>query len=311
MPISRCGDLFGASWNENIKWCNKGDNVEAHLIQSTPEWLSLRRSKITSTDAGIILGVSPYCTPNLLWCRKLGLKPEQEVNQSMEIGSRLEPEAREAFIKETGIYVEPKVIIKDFQMASMDGVSSCGKYAVEIKCSKKIFEKALNQEVDDIYIAQIMHQMSVLDIPMIYFFAYWEGQSCIIECKRDDEYIKNLMRKEYEFFNLLSSFTAPEMNLKDYQKIDSIAFSQKIKDYHYANETAKHWKDLADKERDMLIEMCDGQSSIGAGMKLTKYNERGRINQKKLQEDHKEIDFDSYRGKTIEKWRIGEMKDDY
>lgn len=276
---------------------------ELCLQQGTKEWLDLRRTKVTATDSSIILGLSPYCSPHLLWKRKLGLEPDQEVNRAMEIGSALEPEARGAFIQETGIFVEPKVIIKEFQMASMDGVSPCGKYAVEIKCSSKILNNLKNDVLDTCHNAQMQHQMSVLDIGSMYFFAYWDGEFEIDEVYRDDAFIEKMLEKEKAFFLSLQNFEAPELSEKDYRFIDDEKFEFESKQYLYFKEQEKFFKDGAEKFKESLIKRADGQCSIGKTCKMIRYKVKGRIDYDKIINDFK-INEEEFRKPDTQAWRI-------
>lgn len=106
---------------------------EQAFIQGTPEWHQLRKTKITATDACVIMGVSPWKTRLQLYHEKLSNDPPKPPNYAMQRGLDLEPIARDLYIAKTGIYVEPKVIINEWAMCSLDGISSCGFHAVEIK----------------------------------------------------------------------------------------------------------------------------------------------------------------------------------
>jgi putative phage-type endonuclease len=55
-----------------------------------PAWLAARREVITATDAAAILGVHPYRSPREVFLDKLGYLPEQEENEAMFWGNRLE-----------------------------------------------------------------------------------------------------------------------------------------------------------------------------------------------------------------------------
>src|SRR3954468_9459359 len=103
-------------------------------IQGTPEWHHLRKTKITATDAVVIMDMSPWKTRLQLYHEKLSSDIQKPANFAMQRGVDLEPIARSLFTIQTGIEVQPKVIIKNWAMASLDGISSCGKHVVEIKC---------------------------------------------------------------------------------------------------------------------------------------------------------------------------------
>lgn len=280
--------------------------MEAHLIQGSDEWKCLRRSKITSVDAATILGINPYCSAYTLWQRKMGLIPEQEQTFAMSEGNRLEPEARASFIALTGIEVEPKVMFhstNEWMMTSLDGVSKCGRYAAEFKCSKKIYEKALNNQIDELYLCQCQHHMSCLDIPMIYFYAYWEGKGKLIEINRDDAFIEKMIVEEKKFWDSLQSFTAPEPDLVTREDDD---WDSRAKAWEFAEEQAKYWKEKAEAGKKSLIELSGDQSTMGCGVKLTTYYMPGKIDYAAIPE-LQQISLDSYRKAPIKCWRLSKV----
>ncbi len=103
------------------------------MEQGTKEWLTLRTTKITSTDASIIMGVSHWKTKIQLYNDKINEHTNTFVNDRMKRGLDLEPIARELFCIQNGIDMYPCIVMKDWAMASLDGRSSCGNYIVEIK----------------------------------------------------------------------------------------------------------------------------------------------------------------------------------
>lgn len=284
--------------------------MDNRFIQGSEEWKEFRHTKITSTNAAVILGISTYETPSKLYRRKLGLEPEQETNYAMSEGSRLEPIALEAFIKEIGIEYSPKVVIcpeRPWQMTSLDGITKCGLWIVEIKCSEKIYLNALNDVIDPIYIAQCHHHMSVCGLYSCYFFVYWDGKFVLKTILRDDVYMKNLIEKEEEFYGWMQNFQEPPLTAKDYKQIDDHEFEILAQKYLHYKCKEKFYEDEAFQCRLKLLELAENQSCMGRKFKITKYAEKGRINQKELQKDHPEIPFESYRGNPIEKWRVSEI----
>ena len=60
-----------------------------NLIQGSPEWLELRKNKITGTDSSVLLGSNPFKTRLELWQQKMGLKEQDACNAAMlrELGT--------------------------------------------------------------------------------------------------------------------------------------------------------------------------------------------------------------------------------
>lgn len=80
-------------------------NIE---VQPRGAWLKERRSGIGASDSAVVLGLSPFKTPYELWAEKVGvLEQEDEPNEAMEFGIRLEKPIGEAFEARTGRPVWP------------------------------------------------------------------------------------------------------------------------------------------------------------------------------------------------------------
>ena|ERR1700679_546576 len=177
------------------------------MIQGHPEWLELRRWKITSSDAAVILGVNPWKTVGQLLEDKLrGTLIEK--NAAMQRGSDLEEPARETFVMKSKIYVHPAVVISNehaWMMTSLDGLSDCKKKAVEIKCpGEKTHRKAIKGQIPGYYYAQCQHHIATAQLDELYYFSFLDFfDTCTIRVHRDNQYIKRMIEAEQEFYNLL------------------------------------------------------------------------------------------------------------
>ena len=58
------------------------------------EWLALRRTGIGGSDAGAIMGVSPYKGAFSVWADKMGKLPPLEDNEALRRGQRPQGAAR-------------------------------------------------------------------------------------------------------------------------------------------------------------------------------------------------------------------------
>lgn len=111
-----------------------------NLEQGTPEWHKYRSNHIMATDTPVILGNNPWVTPFQRWQEKLGLIPPPEMNLAMREGQRKEPIARVMIEEMLQMEFIPVVYQSDtnpWMAASLDGLSKCGKYIIEIKCPSK------------------------------------------------------------------------------------------------------------------------------------------------------------------------------
>lgn len=129
------------------------------MEQGSPEWLALRKTKITATDASVIMGANPWKTKSQLYQEKLSDDPPKPPNARMQRGVVLEPIARALFCFKTGHHMIPKVIVRGWAMASLDGINDRDEI-LEIKCpGEKDHSLAMRGQIPEHYFPQLQHQM--------------------------------------------------------------------------------------------------------------------------------------------------------
>lgn len=184
------------------------------MEQGSEKWMKFRTLHIGASEAGIIMGLNPWRSALQLWEEKtLGLV--QESNTNMKRGQKLEPKARESYIMETGLIVEPIVAeceILPFLSASFDGVTKDLAHAVEIKCGASSHKLALMGEVPDYYYAQLQHQMYIGGFLGIHYYSFDGKEGILLEIERDQDFIDEMLEKEIAFWNCVTQFTPPETN---------------------------------------------------------------------------------------------------
>ena len=188
------------------------------IKQRSKSWLDWRRTKITASDAPIIMEMSPFKTPFQLLDEKLSCY-ESPQNKYMKRGNELEPIALQAFEKETGLVMFPAVGVHETEWiaASFDGVTIEEDAIVEIKCpGKKDHACALDGKIAEKYIAQLQHQIYVSGLSFSYYFSFDGEKGVILEVKRDEEFIEKMIAKETDFWNILST----EIELRNIRKKD-------------------------------------------------------------------------------------------
>ena len=278
------------------------------VVQGSPEWLALRKSKITATDIGTILGLNPYETPYQLWQRKLDLLDDKKVTAAMQRGKDLELTALDAYCKLTHQLMKPMVVgheEHDWAMASLDGLSYDSREAVEIKIMGEInHAEAMAGHVKPLYNAQIQWQMFCLGIQHIDYFAWNEDSQIIIPLHRDQILINEAVKKGLEFLNLLKTFTPPPFTEKDY--ID------RSNDSHLAELMAQYAIDMAkmkalekslEEKKHEILAYCDNISTKCQAGKVTKIVSKGRVQYDKIPE-LQNVDLDKYRANPITSFRI-------
>ena len=197
-----------------------------NLIQGSPEWLELRKNKITGTDSSVLLGSNPFKTRLELWQQKMGLKEQDACNAAMLRGSELEEPARLLLNEALGIDFKPAVCVSEeysYLMASLDGLSPCGHFMCEIKCPGiKGHEAAINGIIAPYYIDQINHCLLVTGCEKCFYCSYFpdhEKEIVVIDILPNLEKQAEIIIKSYEFYMQMCNFEQPiEWKFKSKEK---------------------------------------------------------------------------------------------
>ncbi len=175
-----------------------------NLTQGTEEWLAWRFEGIGASDAPSIMGENPWKSRTRLMREK---KEHRKVkwNAAMKRGAELEPEARASYEKKLGISMTPLCLQSNthsWMRASVDGLSSCGKKVIEIKCGEgAYFLTSATGAVPGYYRAQLQHILAVTGLPAIDYWSYSPGRPEIhIIVERDDAYIEHMIELEQIFW---------------------------------------------------------------------------------------------------------------
>lgn len=194
----------------------------AHLDElSHEEWLLLRREGIGSSDAPVILGLSPWSSPWQIWLDKTGqIPPDTDQTEAMYFGSLLEDTIAKAVAERTGMHVEkanatyahpehPWMLASPDCIIHFDGEDGL----LEIKNSGgyKMEEwKSGEPDVDGVwrggeapshYILQVQHQHAVMGTNIGYIGALLGGNRlCVVEVPRDDDLIATMIKVEGAFW---------------------------------------------------------------------------------------------------------------
>lgn len=287
------------------------------------QWLEWRRDGIGSSDAPVIMGVSPWKTPYQLWNEKLNGDVTQFENAAMTRGKNLEEEARNYFVSKMNVLIEPKNVTHpsfSWVRASLDGIDSSNKVLLEIKCpGKEDHFIAMSNKIPEKYIPQLQHQLLVTGLEGMYYLSYDGSEGVIVEVERDDDYINKLFKEEKKFWDSILNFNPPSLTEKDYveQGSDWIKIAEK------RMELAGKIKSLEKEDdtlKEQLIELSNNQHAIGGSYKFTKIEQKGAIEYQKafdayldkLKEKYPEIElpllsFDKYRKKSFTKWRLSNI----
>lgn len=278
-------------------------------IQGSPEWHELRRTRIGGSDAPCLMEVG-FHTPLQLFEVKMGLRVVED-NKWMARGREMEPQAREAYEKETGEIMFPTVEFsaeKEFAMASLDGINLERSMMVEIKCSGRAkHEEALSGKIPTCYFPQLQHQLFVTGLDRMHYYSFDGVHGVILQVARDDFYISDMIEKEEAFYrNHMLTGIPPEEVEKYLERTDKewLERAKKAREYQ---QLAKHYEALCNAEKEALIEMSGEQSCKGEGIVFSRSFRKGTIQYKNIPE-LKSVDLEQYRGKGSISWSIKEEK---
>lgn len=277
--------------------------IDPEYIQGTSEWLSLRKTKITATDAAVIMGASHWKTRIQLYNEKLSDEPPAPPNERMKRGTDLEPIARDLFCIKTGHKMQPRVVIKDWAMASLDGINNWDEI-LEIKCpGEKDHAIAVSGKVPDHYYPQLQHQMYVCDSDKAFYFSFDGIDGVIVEVPRDEKYIKKMVEREFEFYQCIINKTPPAPQEGDYIERNDALWSQCASKWKAIIDSIKQLEKEEEELRKQLIFLSGESNSKGGGISLCQVNRRGNIEYARIPE-LQGVDLEQYRKDSINTWRI-------
>lgn len=149
-----------------------------NMTQGSPEWHAHRTQYDNASEAAAVLGISPFFpkTPRQLWSVRMGTA-KVFVNSAMTRGQHFEAEARQEASEALGIDFEPAVFTRGPYSASLDGISACGKIALEIKVPAKgedsdLWKAISAGEVPPHYEAQVAQQLYCSGAEEVVFWVY-------------------------------------------------------------------------------------------------------------------------------------------
>ena len=131
------------------------------------QWLAYRRTGLGGSDAGAIMGVSPYKSAYAVWADKLGALPPTEDSEPMRQGRDLEEYVARRFCEETGLRVRRnrqmlRSIDHPMMLANIDRQVIGQRAGLECKTSRDIrMTRYKNGEYPLEYYAQCLHYLAV------------------------------------------------------------------------------------------------------------------------------------------------------
>lgn len=289
----------------NAALVDHSDINPSAFIQGTSEWLALRKTKITATDAAVIMGANHWKTKIQLYHEKVGndVKPLY-INERMQRGIDLEPVARNLFNLQTGWNMQPTVVINDWAMASLDGQDQDTGTILEIKCpGEKDHAEALSGRVPAHYYPQLQHQMWVSGTFIGYYFSFDGIDGVTVKVLRDEEYIQNMIPKLYEFYLCIKNETPPAPDENDYVEKDDEIWRQCALKWLTTQQKIKLLEKEAEELKQQLIFLSGESNARGAGISLCQVTRKGTIQYAKAPQ-LKGVDLEYLRSPSTTYWKL-------
>lgn len=174
------------------------------------EWLALRRTGIGGSDAGAIMGVSPYKGAFTVWADKQGKLPPLEDNEAMRQGRDLEDYVARRFAEASGLRVRHEYsmlrsVEHPCMLADIDRRIIGERAGLECKTSRDItMTRYRNGEYPMEYYCQCLHYLAVTGWDCWYLAVLVYGTDLLIyKICRDEvmDDIEALIKAEEAFWD--------------------------------------------------------------------------------------------------------------
>ena len=185
----------------------------APLVAGTTPFMRTRRTGLGGSDAGAVLGVSPWQSALGLWEEKRGLAPERsEPTEVMTWGTRLEHAVRRGYVEDTGIAVtKPRETLRHpelpWLMGHIDGWTDREHpraRLLEVKTAQRLDEQWGEPGSADVpmhYFCQVQHYMAVTGYQLADLAVLVQGRRMdIYTVPRDQAFIDALIADETTFW---------------------------------------------------------------------------------------------------------------
>lgn len=282
-------------------------NALYQLVQGSAEWHAHRAQYRNASETAAVMGVSPWQTPFELWLVKTGRKVIAET-EAMRHGTATEPAARAAFEQESGLIMQPLVMVDGNYSASLDGITLAGDTIVEIKCPYKgqtseLWQMVKTDTVPQHYYLQVQHQLMVSHAQHAYLWVF-DGQEGVGITIEPDTQLFEQIRSAWDAFQVyLDTDTPPPITDQDtLLRIDPV-WEEAANQYLQCKAASDEAAAKAEEAKAKLISLTSHSRESGFGVSVTRYWKQGNIDYKKVPE-LQGVDLELYRGKMREEVRV-------
>jgi len=217
----------------------------------------------------------------------------------MQRGLELEPAARAAYEKLTGLVMEPLVLVEGDYSASLDGITLEGDLVLEIKCPVKgraspLWQAVQANELPEYYFWQVQHQLMVAGAALAHVYVFDGTEGVLLEQAPQPERWETIRQGWDEFMRCIAEDTAPPLTARDTRERGDEAWRSAAAAYLQAKRQAEVSAAAADEAKAALVALASHPSESGAGVSVTQFWKKGAVDYKRVPQ-LKGVDLESYR----------------
>lgn len=275
-------------------------------FQGSEEWLALRRTKITATDARVLMGVDPWKTKKQLYDEKLGVGKQQKQTFYMKRGLDLEDSIISHLEHKYGLPFQKVTVVRGFCLASLDAMSNDGNIIAEIKCpGKKDHDLAMKGKIPDKYYPQLQFTLHVTGLDFIYYESSADGDTSVsVRVERDQGYIDCMLDVCFDFYQSVLKQISPPADENDFIERNDEEWQSLAEKYKYLQERIQDLEDAKKNVKHQLIYLSMSYNSKGNGLILQQVERKGTLDYCTLLKEIQHIDIEKYRKPASTEWRI-------
>ena len=292
------------------------------------EWLALRRTGIGGSDAGAIMGVSPYKGAFSVWADKQGKLPPVEDNEAIRQGRDLEDYVARRFAEASGLRVRHEYsmlrsVEHPCMLADIDRRIIGERAGLECKTSRDItMARYRNGEYPMEYYCQCLHYLAVTGWDCWYLAVLVYGTDLLIyKICRDEvmDDIEALIKAEEAFWDnhmvldvppapdALDSTAAALGSVYPHEDGTTVCADQDSDQALTDLAALKAQKRALDRqitERENQIKAAMGEAEVLAGTSVSatwRSSERTTISKEKLLKAYPNINMDAITDRNIQR----------
>jgi len=285
------------------------------MEQRSKEWFQARKSKVTGSMVGSVLGINPWATPEdamrTMVRSHFGAESEFTGNIATEYGTAQEPNALIDYemvsgkdVQEVGFIVHPE---HEWLGASPDGITD-ETGILEIKCPfgkrhdvDPDFKSALDQPH---YYAQVQIEMYCTGLKWAHFYQWSAYNDRMEYIELDQHWLNENMPKLKAFYDqFLIECKDPEKYLAPLVK--SVKADNLAAAYNTAKAHLELAKQAVETAKNDLIALADGNKCNISGLLVSPVEKKGSVSYAKAIKDLLPgADLEPYRGKSTSYWLV-------